>query len=304
MPDVSATNRIVRGLATTYRATFRDESSGAVVDPGVTTVGIVNATGSTIVAAGSPMDGTGATARTYELLSVDTALLDRFVVTLSSATYGNVETTLEIVGRQLFTIPEMRAYSDNALLDTLKYPDAAIIDVRDRITDEFEQICGVSFVPRYDLSTDAGPVRDSSHLLLVKSNGDPALRVTRIRSVETRAVTSTDWTAADTTDLDTTFATMYGDIVRESGTWTSGVENVRVGFEHGYETPPLAIKTAAMVLARYLLVPSNLNSRALTDTGEFGSTILATAGRFGDHYGIPAVDSVLDRYTERVPVIR
>lgn len=303
--DVVTTSRVVRGLADTYRASFLDASSGDPVDPGDVTISMRTATGTDLVPAGTPMSGAGASPRDYPLTSSVTAQLDRLVVTIDSETYGSLDGLLEVVGRHLYTIPEMRAYNDNALADTVKFPDSIIEMTRDRVTDEFEQITGVSFIPRYDLVVTSGPVQDSNHLLLYKSSGDPALHIIRVRSADVRTSSSTTWVALTTDQLADVFVSDYSSLYREAyGPWVTGVENTRVGFEHGYEITPLAIKQAAMILTRYLLVPTNLNSRALQEVGEFGTVLLATAGRFGDHYGIPTVDSVLDRFTERVPVIR
>jgi len=302
--DLATTRTAVRGSVATYAATFTDEDTGDIVAPGATTITLTSASGS-VVQAATPMAAESDDTLSFALTTTHTQNLDKLTATLTTANLGTYSATLDIVGRHLFSIAEARSYHDNALADTDKFTTSAIMEARDRITEEFEQIAGVSFVPRYEYVTQNSALLDSSRLLLYKSNGDPALRVTSIRSVDARTIGTSTWAAFTVDELAGLYVTDAGLLVRETGGhWLYGYDNTRIGFEHGYVTPPLPIKTAALKLARYLVVPSNANSRALTETTTFGTVQLATAGRYGDHYGIPDVDSVLDRYTDRVPVVR
>lgn len=304
--ELVTTSRVPQGRAGVFTATFYDDESGAIVDPGVTTLGIVDASGATVVVAGTATTGTGAASRTFDLTETHTENLDWLTVTLDSATYGEFAVMLEIVGHHLFSIREARAYGDGGMADQSKYSVDTIAEARNRVTDRLEHICGVSFIPRYEFIThDSHTWQDSRLLLLRKRNGDPALRVTRIRHAATRSFGSTTWTELDATELADAFPLWTGEAVRESsGVWMAGYQNTRVGYEHGFAHVPYDVKRAALMLTRYEVVPSNVNSRALQEQGEFGTVQLATAGKYGSVTGIPDVDEIIQEHMYKVPVVR
>lgn len=304
--ELVTTARVAQGRAGSFLATFYDDESGAVVDPGITTLGIVDASGATVVVSSTATTGTGSTGRTYDLTTTHTANLDWLTVTLTTANYGTFDAMLEVVGHHLFTIREARAYGDGILADQAKYSVDAVADARDRVSDRLENICGVSFIPRYELvEHDGGVYQDERSLFLRKRNGDPALKVSRIRHAAIRSFGTTTWTDLTGTELADLFPLWTGEGLREStGVWLAGHKNTRVGYEHGFQQTPREVKRAAMMLARYELVPSNLNSRALQEQGEFGTVQLATAGKYGSLTGIPDVDEIIQEYMYKVPVLR
>lgn len=267
---------------------------GALIDPGTVTIGIVNARGSTVVAAGTATTGTGAAARSYALTAALAASCDLYTVTWTpAATYGAQVQEVEIIGEHLFTLDDLETW-DNSAVTAAGISQARMERMRRRLMDEFQEICGVSFVPRYRLVELDGSGR--SDMLL------PNLRVLTIRSIEYRESGSATWTSFTADELADVKLDAWGRIRRETlGSFSRGVLNWRIGYEHGWKTVPADINDAALTAARYLVVPSNLSSRALQQSADFGTIQLATAGRHGDFYGIPAVDSVLDRRSERVP---
>jgi hypothetical protein len=272
---------------------FRD---GELIDPGAVTVGITDARGTTVVAAGTATSGTGAAARTYELTATLAANCDVYTVTWTPAlTYGPQTQEVEIVGEHLFTLTDL-AYFDDRAVTVAGIPQSRMERMRRRLMDEFEEICGVAFMPRYRLLELDGTGR--SDVLL------PNIRVTAIRSIDYRDTGSADWTAFSAGELADVRFSSWGRVAREtSGAFTAGIGNWRIGYEHGWKTVPADVNDAALTAARYLIVPSNLSSRALQQSADFGTIQLATAGRHGDFYGIPAVDSVLDRRCEKVPAV-
>ena len=280
--------QILRGTPATLSVTY--EQDGVIADPGVVSVSVGRADG-TVVAAGDA-GGSGEAARTFALTALQTALLDRLTVTWTSATLGTVETAAEIVGALLFTIAEARAFDEDALANATRYSSAEIEEGRTRITDEFERICGVSFIPRLAVETLSG----ANPLFL------PHMRVRSVRSVETRSGSS--WTAYSADDVAGVLVDSWGELNRESGSFAGGRRNVRVLYEHGWDRPPLEISRAALTVLRYTLVPDNMSSRTLSVSGEFGTTQFSTPNaERGRHYGIPYVDATLERYRERGPVI-
>ena len=305
-----AFNQAVKGSPETLQATWY--LNGSVSDPGVTTIGIVNAYGTTILAAGTATTTPSTGVREYALTAALNANVDLLTVTWTTANFGTLTQIVEVVGRHLFTIVEARAYrpigagSTGTMADQTAYTQAAIERERARILDEWDrQILGYSLVPRYELVTlDGCEAWDRGRRLpLLRSDGTPAQRVRSLRSIETREPGASTWTAMSASDLALVVVTPDGDLFLEAGDyWVAANQNVRVGYEHGLTTPPVEAKGAALTLLAYLLVPSNLSSRELQQNTQFGTINLATAGRYGDWYGIPSVDSVLDRLCRRVPV--
>lgn len=290
--EVSAgTPHILQGSGVTVTATFY--SDGTATDPGATTVAVTNLAGDTVVASGAA-GGTG-TSRTVTLDSDDTADLDTLTVTWTTTNLGTVTTTHEVVGAFLFTVAEARAFDSNALSSVSKYTTAAIEEARARILNEFEEITGVAFVPRYRRAVYSGT--GAATLFLDR------MFVTSLRSVETRSEAT--WTAYTADDLADVMIEPWGHLTRDlRGTFITGHRNVRVGFEHGYDAPPLDIKRAALIVCRYELVEQNVTDRTLSLSTEFGTTQLSTPNPERHRwYGIPRVDTVLANHLRKTPVI-
>lgn len=130
---------------------------GTQVDAGTVTIGIVDATGAEVVASGTATSKSGSgTSTTYTYsLAIQTAV-KRLTVTWTRAdTTASFSSDIEVVGGLLFTEVEARAHHDSQITAST-FTDAQIADTRARITDEFEQICGVSFIPRWREQKMAG----------------------------------------------------------------------------------------------------------------------------------------------------
>lgn len=281
----------LKNASVTLTATFYGDD-GTAADPGATTVAVSDLAGAVVVAAGTAtvVGDPDTTKRSYVLAAH--AQLDILTVTWTTANYGAFTSTLEIVGGFLYSLNEVRAYDNNALSNANTYPPAALEDTRARLTDEFQTICGVSFVPRVaQLVLDGGY---TSYLDLRMA------RVARIRAVETRTVGTATWTAYTTDQLAGVLLDSNGFIQQESsGYWPSGRQNVRVTYEHGYERVPGPIRDAALMVTRYLFAGDILSQRTITMSSEFGTTQLATVNpERGWHYGLPAADGILERYRE------
>lgn len=272
---------------------------GVVADPGAVTVTVTKADG-TALYSDEAATGSGAAARTLTLTPADTAELDRLRVVWDSVVYGELVQEYEIVGALLFTIAELRAFRDQSgqpLTDVSKYPVSVIEEARSRITDEFEQILEYAPVPRYRRITLAGDGCVSLPL--------PDLFIRRLRSVETRS--GAVWTAFTSEDLDDAFVDSSGELWRDTrGVFARGRGNIRVSYEYGRDQSNrwfLPLKRAAIILARYQLVDSNVSERTTSFSSEDGTFSLATAGLRGSFYGLPNVDSVLARASLHVPVV-
>lgn len=293
--------QLLRGLAATIEATYTN-AEGVAVDPGVVTVTITRLNG-TAVATAAATSGSGAAKRTYTLSGSVTADLDTLTVVWSSVTLGTITATYEIVGAFLFTVAEARAFDDKHLgtIDneaeptTYLYPTALIEAERERIAEEFERICEVSFIPRYRMVTlsadDDGTIRL------------PDMQVQAIRSVETRSGSA--WTAFSADDLTDLVFDSAGLVARDTrGIFPTGNRLVRVGYEYGFPTVPLQIRRAALLTARYSLAVSWTSARTITASNEFGTQQYWTpgySGRGSAIHELPEVDKILRQFMYRVP---
>jgi hypothetical protein len=262
-------------------------SDGEIADPGEgVTVAVVLPDGSTLEPAPN-VTGSGAAPRNATILASATAELGVVTATWTSSALGVATTTFEVVGDVLFTIAEARAFDGGALSSATRYPTEVIEQARARITDWFQELCGVSFIPRGITTVLDGSGRDT---LLLSD-----LRILRVRSVETRA--GGTWTALSPEDLDDV-QPGWGQLIRDvRGIWPSGRRNVRVRYEHGQ------IRRAALLTVRHDLVSTDLSARATQIVHQTGTEYLWTPGLRGSSVSLPEVHAILEKYDERVPGI-
>jgi hypothetical protein len=189
----------------------------------------------------------------------------------------------------IFTAAEAKAfrYQGQTPLAT-GYTDAELDAAAARITEDFAEICDVSFV-----SVTAATA-------ILNGNGDPYLmlpksRVTAVASVE--SWNGSAWVASGLGYRLMDDGSLLGD-----SRWPWGRANLRVTYTHGYATPPAEIKRAALIKAVNDLKSSNVSDRATQQVDDGGTYNLAVPGwRDNQFYGLPIVDAVLARYSERGP---
>jgi hypothetical protein len=213
--------------------------------------------------------------------------LDTFDIVWSWANGQTRRTQFELVGRHLFTVAALRAF-DAPLANETKYPDAVVRTVRDEVTERFEEVAEVSFIARGARDVISG---DGSATLLLEHP-------------EARSVVSVtvDGIALEAGSLANLRLDPSGVLVWDGGSFTAGIRNVSVLYEHGFATPPLPVVRAAMKYARYLLLNSVLdqNERATAVFTEASGYRLTIAGRDGPT-GLPEVDAVLQQFGRKVP---
>lgn len=292
--------QILRASAGTISATFYD-ANGTAADPGSTTVGIVDEAGTVIMAPLTATTGS-ASVRSVAYTGTHAALLNRWIVTWTTATYGALETRVEVLGAFIVSIAEMRSAVQTAVASTSAYPTTALEAARAFVLEDFTRILGFAPVPRYTyLSGDTAlDGTDTPNLPL------PHFYVRAIRSIEARTYGTSTWTAFTAAELADTFI-VGGGLYRESlGTWTSGTGNYRVGYEHGLMSVPADIRAAALAAAIYHAQAKNASSRAISTTSEFGTEQLWTpglSGRGAAVHELPFVDRILrDARLERVVI--
>ncbi|GAB4333675.1 MAG: hypothetical protein Kow0010_20320 [Dehalococcoidia bacterium] len=290
---------ILRGTAGVLEVVLSVDGMTTDPDPSpAPTVTVVDGDGATLSDAALATVVGGGSGRLRVVLSpAQTAQVADLTATWSFSVAGTnqaVTTYHHVVGDVLFTLGEARAYDGAALANSAAYADAAILAARDRIADAFAQICGIPFGARHAREVLDG---DGSESVRVGSHRVLAVRSIRVRNGAT-------WTAFSAEELADVIVYPRGMLYRETlGTFPAGRRNVEVAYEHGLQPVPAEIRLAALRLLRDQLVKSPLDDRATSQSGEFGTFALATAGRNGSYFGLPLVDEVLNRYRERVPVV-
>lgn len=81
-----------------------------------------------------------------------------------------------------------------------------------------------------------------------------------------------------------------------------GYQNVVVEWERGFSVTPEPIKRAALALAHYELISSEITDRMVSFANELGTVRLSTPGKWTPT-GIPLVDATLMRYDKRDTVL-
>lgn len=292
-------------VADILRGTGQDLSvqwylNGQPVDPGTVTVTVTDADGNMVVE-DEATDGTMTDPRTYTLTPADTAQLTMLTAVWTSAGSADVAadtavtTYAEIVGDLLFTLNELRSFDNNKFSDVNDYPNETLRDARSRIRQQFEDICEVAFGTAYRRVTLDGNGRSRISV--------PNIYVSAVRSVETRTRGSQVWTVFTPDDLDDVQVDEGNYLYRESrGVFPKGVQNVRVGYEHGHARIPFEIRNAAMMVAVSSVIPSDVDPRAVSYFDGFSTIRYVVPGLTrGAFTSLPEVNEILNRYRDRVP---
>lgn len=280
--------RALTGTSPTISHVFygEDGEPAAVTSPTFS----VKASDGTILVPTATATGPTSGAYTYRLPASATAQLDTLTATWTGTIGGVPEVftdTIEIVGGFLFTLADARALP--ALADSAKYPDASVISARTLAEQAFEHIANVAFVPRYTVETVNGD--GATRTLLMRWN-----RVRSVRSVNmTVGGRPRVTTALTSTELSGTYVSGPGTIGWDTP-WPLGYGNIQVGYEHGYDSPPMRVAGAVLLLAKNFLVKGPVDDRAISQAGEFGNIALLTPGVRGAHFGIAEVEQALAEY--------
>lgn len=291
--EVEGYQRILQATAATLSlAVFAGSNT---TDPGVTTVTVTRSDGTALKAAGTATSGIGTVARTVALTAADTADLDHLTCVWATTNSGTLTTQAEIVGNRLFSLAEARTFQAAKypnLVDSQTIDDDELEAARTWIEDEFENICGVAFIPRFAYEIYDRPGAMSQ---LLRHND-----VQSIRSIEYRVLGNTTWVALTSDELTAVIVNRESVIESENGLplWFPA-RQLRVGYVYGRTQIPFAIKQAGLRLLAYASTPSNLPERALSLSDEIGTFRLATPGMRGSWFGLPEVDAVLARYQNR-----
>ena len=211
--------RILRGTAAALEVTLHVDGAPTDAD-GDVTVTVTRGDGSTVVSAQTATKVATGVYR-YALTPTQVAQVDRLTTTWTASLGGvagqTFSQTYEVVGAHLFTEAEARTFDvtaggSPAMENQAKYPDVAIREARDRIAEQFEEICGVAFGTRYGVDVLDG---DGASELLLDGH-----RVTKEQAVATREDSS--WTVFTQAQLDDLLLLGGFRLVRETlGAWPS-----------------------------------------------------------------------------------
>ena len=269
-----ARQRIVAGVAATLTWQAVDQN-GEPTDPGTTTVGVVDSTGTTVLAAGTATTTSG-TARTVAIAAQD---IDTLTVTWTGATATGT-TYVDVVGGVYFTVAALRA-AHPTMADTTTYPTASIQTARAVVETVFERSVGYPFVPR--LAT----VQVSDGFAQVRG-------VKRVRWAQ--SATHSPWVyEEDTADLALSTRIIPDGVICSS--------NYRqLGVVCGYDQPPPDIYRHAMNYCKHLLTEATagIDMRVMAMQDIDGAQLhLATPGLSVWVTGIPTIDEALKDYRLR-----
>lgn len=289
--------RIVRGATATLSWQPYDGDGEPAAPAGAVTVGVDQADGTELVAAGTATAGTGSDPHTYQLAAANNTVLTELHATWTDTGDSSTATTvIAVVGAPYFSVAYARAKVPE-LSDTVKYPTATIVAARAAAETDIEEITQVAFVPQFRRATFDGPGQAS--LLL------PTPVVRRVRSVielDDDGTVAHTWTADQLAGI---AVTDTGRIVHRGGiVFPAGDQNLVVEWEHGHTLPPPDVRAAALTLVRERLnrprsaIPDRATRFQITDGGTYA---LATAGRRST--GNPDVDAVLARHSLDTPGI-
>lgn len=173
----------------------------------------------------------------------------------------------------IVTVSEVEDFiSDIGLRDI---DEDIIEETREVALARLEDACGVAFVPQTKTEQVTG------------SNGFGLLDMPRVIEVVT-----IDGTA------DGSGPYPEGRIPLDDGVHT-------VVYEHGWQTPPLPIKRAVLLLIRHYLTtdPTDFDERATSKATEMASWSLVTPGVRGAIFPIPEVNQIVHDYTYVTPVV-
>jgi hypothetical protein len=286
--------RWLRDTAPTIGVVFGPDGNAA--DVGDVEVTITRGDGVTKIADAAAATNGGSGVYTYDIPATETTDLDYLTAVWTATTPGESLTTYEeIVGSLIFSETDARSFDDGELGSAT---DAQIVVARDRITDTIEMYTGIAFGARYARRKWQHPMRTNHHRLdlnrgrhLVGGNGGSGYRpLTVISATDTG-------TALTPTDIETH---PLGYLDRTVGTWSTASAAtpwpIEVEYEYGYERIPGDIIDAALRLARYELVVSDVTDRMISFSDPNVGSVRLSIPSFRYPTGIPLVDAVLNRY--------
>ena len=273
--------RILRTTQVTLTHSFYADEGKVDVDSGNVTATLKRLSGTVVDTQTAGHTGLG----DYTYPVPAQALVDTFRLEWSGL-FGGVAVTavdyVEVVGGFLFGLAEAR-HRHQFLRDVARYSTADLAAKRIEVEQEFENICGQAWVPRFGRYALSG--RGYEQI------GTP---VTMLRTLRAASISGVALTQSE---LDQVSLTDSGILRRPTGVpWPAGYRNVIVEVEHGNDYPPDPIKEAGILRLRSRIssTTTEIPDRAISFAPAEGGTYrISTPAR--TRTGIPDVDGVLER---------
>lgn len=281
--------RILKGTAGTLEIVVY--SDGVPTDPTSPSVSVVDDTGASVTVGSATAAGDGSGRVTATIAPAQTATVNNLTATWTLTVGGAAQTFVtyhKIVGDVLFALVELRGFDDAALRDVGKYPDTDLYQMRELVTEAFEEILPFSLGTQFRREVVNG--NNLSPLFVSRR------RVTAVRAAASRVTTT--WTAFTGDQLTDLLIDERGRITRDTDVWPLGVRNVRLDYEHGAQPIPQEIRRAGIAVARKHLIPSQLPTNAISQVDGLGTFRLSVPGQRGSWFGLPDVDRVLRTYVD------
>jgi hypothetical protein len=287
---------MLAGTSVTVTETFMVNGTPTDLDSGLPTVEVVDADNNPVSTSGLAHGGPDSGEYTFVIGAQPEVTLLAYTV---AGTIGGQPQTLsgeiEVVGAPLFLLAALRALKvagKTPFADDTVWPDAQLQEARAATLEEFQRILGFAPVPRY-----AREVHDGCRRVRVREGKPTGLLALTV--------------AGTAQNVDDYQLTRSGLIRPLSGGWlASGYGNVVVAYRHGWARPQGDGANVAMLRAAMRLLPG-LGSTASTVVTPDGTSYsydpagqLVTAGRFNNtriqvrHFGVPAIDSWLNRWSQ------
>lgn len=288
--------RILRNTSAIISQTFYNGETAVEADSPVTVVA-KKADGTTLFSVTATNDpGVGI----YTVVIPPQANLNILTLTWTgtfSSTVVSLESTVEIVGGFYFSIAELRGF-DSIFSNIVKYTNDALVNARNQVESEFEDICHRAFVPRFYRETGVITDPDEDMIWLEKPE------LIKILTFKVNNIDYSSWYGSGYFARDKysprgihVYNSALGLFAFNPDYYPDAIV---AEYEYGMTQVPLPIKQKALKRARMLLVGQNstIDERALTmSLPDIGTVNLATPGMRGAETGVPDIDVVLRRYT-------
>ena len=281
-------SRVLQNTPATITGAFLDQYGEPAAPSGTVTVAVAAADGSEVIPAGTATSaGAGTGEFTVALTAAQVAELDVYTATWTASSGEVAVSWHEIVAGYYSSVEALRAQS-TVLQDHVKYPDAALRVARQLVEEEFEGICGQSFVPRFRRARLE--VHSASQLVL------PEPRLLRVLSVHGESRDGT-LTAMDSSTVAAIRSDEVG-VARVAGSWPGPA--VIVQWVAGFQRPPPDVLGAYFTRVRDVAnrdrrgVPDRASTFTAADNG--GTYSLLVPGMRGAVTGIPDVVVVHGRF--------
>lgn len=255
----------------TTNITLTAYADGTQSDLGTFTIGIVDANGDTVVAAGTSVTDNGDGTYEYDLAAQSEP--NHLIATWTEAG-GTVFTThIEVVGSVLFNEAQLRTFDDDAISSATDYTDADILAMHDRVADYLEQQTGRSWMRRYARCELPGSGGNNLYLdqAIYRTSGNLPLHRPGAKRDLIRVFSANDGSSITTSNI----IILPDRLVRTDAAWTAPTitdpYNVTLEYEYGMPYLVDGVDRIAMMIARHWLVSSRIPGNAASFTDTLGS---------------------------------